>query len=183
MSRLWGVLTLAVAVLLVPASRADAAFSDQLCPEATQYVLALGTISPNDPAQKRYDALHAATTAYDTCAQRHLADANIEPGVHYAYTRQASFGVLEARALLDLNRPADAKREAETCKRLAQDVFDWRRAVAQGGSNIASSGSDTRPSIYRDAAKEIIAAANDLLAKIAAPPASAAPAPAASPHG
>ncbi len=173
----------ALAVLLVPGTRADAAFSDQLCPEATQYVVALGTMSQTDPPLKRYDALHATTRAYDTCAKRHLTNAKIEPGVHYAYTRQASFGLVEAQALIDLNRPTDAKREIENSKRLAQDVADWRQSIAQGGSNISSSGSDNRPSIYREAAKEIVAKANEMLVQLAA---SAAPgasaAPAASPH-
>ncbi len=173
----------ATAILLVPGTRADAAFSDQLCPEATQYVVALGTMSQKDPPQKQYDALHAATSAYDTCAKRHLANASVEPGVHYAFTRQASFGLVEARALIALNRTADAKREIENSKRLAQDVADWRQSFLQGGSNIASSGSDNRPSIYREAAKEIVAKANEMLVQLAA---SAAPgasaAPAASPH-
>jgi hypothetical protein len=183
MRLLSGALVLAVAALLcIPASRADAAFSDKLCPEATQYVLAVGAVSQNDTPQKQYDALHAAVNAYDTCGKRHLASAEIEPGVHYAYTRQASFGVVEARALLALNRTADAKRELENSKRLAQDVVEWKQSYNQSGANIASSGSDNRPSIYRDAAKEVLAAANDMLAKLAAPAASAIPAPAPSPH-
>ena len=179
-----GALVLAAILVCAPSARADAAFSDQLCPEATQYVLALGAMSQTDPAQKRYEALHATTNAYDTCAKRHLANAEVEPGAHYAYTRQASFGLVEARALIDLNRPADAKREIENSKRLAQEVFEWRRSISQAGSNISSSGSDTRPSIYRDAAKEIVAAANDMLAKLAAPaPPAASAAPAPTPHG
>nr|MDQ6925208.1 hypothetical protein [Candidatus Eremiobacteraeota bacterium] len=172
-----GVLALAAAaVLLVPASRSDAAFSDQICPEATQYVVALGTMTRTDPPQKQYDALHAATSAYETCAKRKLTDAKIEPDLHYAYTRQASFGIVAARALLAMNRPAEAKRELENSKHLAQEVFDWRRSISQSGSVISSSGSDNRPSIYRDAAKDIVAAADDMLNKLAAPAASSSPA-------
>jgi len=176
---------LGIAALAVTASRADAAFSDKLCPEATQYVIALGTLAPNDPPQKIYDAAHATTSAYDNCAKRNLSDGNVEPNAHYAWTREAQFSILEARALVGLNRPSDAKAVALNAKRIAQDVYDWRQSTAQNGSNIASSGSDTRPSMYRSSAKDIVAAADDLLAKLAAPPApaaSAAPAPATSPH-
>jgi hypothetical protein len=183
MKVLSGVVALAaVAVLMAPASRAgaQAAFSDKLCPEATQYVVAVSTLTQKDLPQKQYDALHAAANAYDNCGKRHLASAEIEPGVHYAYTRQASFGVAEARALLALNRTADAKRALENSKRLAQDVFDWKQSYNQSGSSIASSGSDNRPSVYRDLAKEVLAAANDMLAKLAAPAAAATPVP--SPH-
>jgi len=120
-----GVLSFAVAAaaLAALAPRADAAFSDKLCPEATQYVIALTSVPPND-AQKVYDAAHQTTNAYEICSRRHLADANIEPGVHYAYTREASFLVVEARALLALNRPADAKAVLEHSRRLASDVMD-----------------------------------------------------------
>jgi hypothetical protein len=177
-----GALALVIILAAAASARADAAFSDQLCPEATQYVVALGTVKPTD-AQAVYAAVHAASNAYDTCSKRQLADANVEPGVHYAYTREASYEVVEARALLALNRATDAKAVAQNAKRLAQEVIDWRRSYQQSGSSIVSSGSDTRPSAYRDSAKDIVAAANDLLAKLAdvpAPAASATPAP--SPH-
>jgi hypothetical protein len=191
MRLLAGALTCAfgIAAFGLTVSRADAAFSDKLCPEATQYVIALGQLPPNDPPQRIYDAAHATTAAYDSCAKRHLTDAKIEPGVHYAYTREAGFAMLEARALVALNRPSDAKAVVLNAKRLAQDVFEWRRSIDQNGSYISSSGSDNRPSIYRDAAKDVITAADDMLAKLSAvpaaapaPAASAAPAPASSPH-
>jgi hypothetical protein len=182
-----GALTFAfgVAAFATSAPRADAAFSDALCPEATQYVVALGQVPPNDPPQRIYDAARATTAAYDSCAKRQLADAKIEPGVHYAYTRQASFAILEARALVALNRPSDAKAVVLNAKRLAQDVFEWRRSIDQNGSYIASSRSNNQPSFYRDAAKDVIAAADDMLAKLSAvpPAATAVPAPAATgPH-
>jgi hypothetical protein len=170
-----GVLALAVAaVLLVPASRAgaQAAFSDRLCPEATQYVVALGKMTSTDTPQQVYDVAHATTAAYETCATRYLGNGQIEPQVHYAYTRQASFSIIEARSLVALNRAADAKRVLQNSRRLAADVFEWRT-------------SDKRPSNYRDAAKDIIAAADADLAKLSAtasPAASAAPAPMSSPH-
>ncbi len=176
-----GALALVLVLAAAASERADAAFSDQQCPEATQYVVALGSVKPSDP-QAVYAAVHAVTNAYDICAKRELADGNVEPGVHYAYTREASYQIVEARALAAMNRPDDAKAVAQNAKRLAQDVFDWRRSYQQSssGNSIGSSGSDTRPSAYRDSAKDILAAANDMLAKFApapAPAASAAPGP------
>ncbi|MDB5027777.1 MAG: hypothetical protein JWO66_1466 [Candidatus Eremiobacteraeota bacterium] len=175
-----GVLAVAAAVAFaaIPAARADAAFSDQLCPEATQYVVALTSMGQNDPPQKVYDAAHAASSAYASCARRQLSDNKIEPGVHYAYTRQAGFSVVEARALLALNRPAEAKAVLENSKRLAADVFDWRRPL----STVDPGSKDTRPSIYHNAAQEILDSTNAMLAKLtavpaAAPPAAAAPSP------
>ena len=123
---------------------------------------------------------HATTNAYSTCAKRQLTDANVEPGVHYAQTRNAQFGIVEARALLALNRPAEAKAVLENSKRLAQEVFDWRRS-GNGASDLGSR--DNRPSFYHDSAKDILDAANAMLAKLNAPPAPAASAsPAAAPH-
>ena len=177
MKVLSGVLALAaVAVLLAPVSRADAqaAFSDRLCPEATQYVVALGKLTASDSAQVVYDTAHATTAAYETCATRYLGDGQIEPQVHYAHTRQASFSIIEARALVALNRPADAKRVLQNSRRLAGDVFDWR-----------TDSNTKRPSNYHDAAKDIVDAADAMLAKLSAtatPAASGAPAPASSPH-
>ncbi|HZW53063.1 MAG TPA: hypothetical protein VFF00_03465 [Candidatus Elarobacter sp.] len=182
MRLLTGVLSLAVAAvaLAAPATRADAAFSDALCPEASQYVIAMGALAQSDPPQKIYDAAHATTNAYSTCAKRQLTDANVEPGVHYAQTRNAQFGIVEARALLALNRPAEAKAVLENSKRLAQEVFDWRRS-GNGASDLGSR--DNRPSFYHDSAKDILDAANAMLAKLNAPPAPAASAsPAAAPH-
>ena len=159
----------------MPASRAgaQAAFSDRLCPEATQYVVALGKLTASDTAQTVYDAAHATTAAYETCATRYLGNGQVEPQVHYAHTRQASFSIIEARALAALNRPADAKRVLQNSRRLAIDVFDWR-----------TDGSTKRPSNYHDAAKDVVDAADAELAKLAAPtPATGgAPAPSSTPH-
>ena len=171
-----GVLALAVAaVLLVPASRvgAQVAFSDRLCPEATQYVVALGKLTVTDTPQVVYDAAHATSAAYETCATRYLGNGQIEPQVHYAHTRQASYSIVEARALVALNRPADAKRVLQNSRRLAIDVFDWR-----------TDGSSKRPSNYHEAAGDIVAAADAMLAKLSSPSpeATGAPAPASSPH-
>ena len=176
MKVLSGVLALAAAaVLVLPASpaHAQAAFSDRLCPEATQYVVALGKLTATDTPQVVYDAAHATSAAYETCATRYLGNGKIEPQVHYAHTRQASFSIIEARALVALNRPADAKRVLQNSRRLAIDVFDWR-----------TDGSTKRPSNYHEAAGDIVTAADAMLAKLSspAPEATGAPAPSSSPH-
>jgi hypothetical protein len=170
-----GVVALAAAaVLMVPASRAgaQAAFSDKFCPEATQYVVALGKLTEKDTPQVVYDTAHATTAAYETCATRYLGNGQVEPQVHYAYTREASFSIIEARALVALNRVPDAKRVLQNSRHLAADVFDSR--------------SDSKHlSVYHDAAKDVMDAADAMLAKLSAPAspaASGAPAPASTPH-
>ena len=130
------VCALALGVLAFPAARADAAFTDIVCPEATQYVVAMGALKQSDPPQRVYDAANAAATAYELCAKRQLADANVEPGVHYAYTREAGLAIVAARALVALNRQSDAKAMVLNAKRLAQDVVDWRRSIQQNGAII-----------------------------------------------
>lgn len=183
------VCALAFGALTFPAARADAAFTDIVCPEATQYVIAMGRLKQTDPPQRVYDAANAAASAYAECAKRQLADANLEPGVHYAYTREAGLSIVAARALIALNRQSDAKAMVLNAKRLAQDVAEWRRSIQQHGAIISSSGSNTQPSAYRDAARDVVAAADQLLATLAgvqasspAPAASPLPAPAATPH-
>jgi hypothetical protein len=169
MRLLVGALALAVAaaVLAAPASRANAApFSDKICPEASQSVTALGALSTSE-AQKVSEAAHAASAVYETCAKRNLSDGNNQ-AAHYGYTRQASYQLIEARALLALNRTSDAKAVIENSKHVASEVFDW---IGYGGGN-----SRVR-SMYRPAAKEVLDDANEMLAKLkAAAVATAAPA-------
>jgi len=161
-----GVLALtALAVSIVPATPADAAFSDSQCAEASQYVNAFTQLTQADPPQKVYDAAHAVVSAYDSCQKRQLSNGNVEPGVHYAYVRLASFGVVEARALLALNRPSDAKAVLETSKRFASEVYDWRNTM----TSTSNDPKRNPKSLYYDAAKEILDAANGMLAKLNAP--------------
>ena len=165
------------AAALGPVSAAPA-FSDAICPEATQYVLAVGKLSKDDPSQRIYDAAQAATDAYQRCSKEKLSSGNPE-GQHYADTRGSSFAVLAARALITLNRPEDARRELQQWRPLAQQVVDWRSgSVASGQAHapnplaevqddVASvSRGDHRISVYRVSAKEIVAAIDAELARI-----------------
>ncbi len=165
-------------------SAAAPAFADTLCPNAAPAVIALGGLKTSDPPERIYAAAHAAAAAYEACGRTQLADGNAEPGLHYAYTRQAGFGVVAARALLRLNRADEAKRELEAERRIAAEVVDWRLGGTRvsssanvNGSNDVSRTGDTRGSVYAASAREIVAAIDAELARLAEP----SPVPKASP--
>jgi len=167
------------------ASAAEGNFADSICPEATQYVIAVGKLAKDEPAQKVYDAAQAAVDAYGRCSKDKLSNGFREPQ-HYADTRGASFAVLAARALILLNRPDDARRELKQYRAIAQNVVDWQSEtetpygggaprMTQSGdqmaSRVSSGGRDStsnsrRPSLYRNAAKEIVANIDELLAQL-----------------
>jgi hypothetical protein len=153
-------------------------FADGICPEATQYVLAVGKLSKGDPTQRIYDAAQAVTDAYQRCSKLKLTNGLTEE-MHYADTRGSSFAVLAARALVGLNRHEDARRELLQWRPLAQQVVDWKSgsvASAQGHApnplvdvqpDVAGVGrGDHRSSRYVDSAKEIVAAIDVDLARI-----------------
>lgn len=188
---------LALAVGLFPAAAvaAPAPFADSICPEAAQYVIAAGNLTKNDSAQKVYDTAQAAVEAYTRCSKDKLSNGFREPQ-HYADTRSAQFAIMAARALIVLNRPEDARRELKQYRALAQNVVDWQSEVetphnayargtgSQGGEVPTSTTRDVnqnghRPSLYQKSAKEVVAAADELLAQIDAH--AAKPEPASSP--
>lgn len=178
MRRSWSALALAfAAVLLAPAAPANAAVSDKLCPEATKLVAGLGELKDPD-SQQVYEAARKITAAYEDCAKTHLANMSVEPGVHYANTRQAGYDIVAARALVALHRASEAKALVLHGRHLAQDVFDWRGTSTVYDSSSTTSRMDSRPSVYRAAAKEIMGTADALLAQLAAPAATTAPPPA-----
>jgi len=187
-----------------------AGFSDSICPEATQYVIAVGKLRKDDPPQTIYDTTQPAVDAYARCSKEKLAN-GFREATNYANTRGAGFAVVAARALIALNRLDDAQRELHQYRQLVQTVVDWQSetqlasnahapgAVGDGstghvggetgaiaGENMAK-GSDHRGSMYKSAAKEIVAAIDAELAQIAqrsrdtARPQGQQPAPAASP--
>lgn len=159
-------------------SAADQRYSDAVCPAGTAAMADLAKLQTGDPPQKIYDAAHAASYAYDLCGKLKLSNGDIEPGAHYAFTREAQFGILAGRALVQLGRTEDARREFAQDAKLAQDVADW--VHSNNGSNIGeSAGSVSRYSRFHDAAVQVVAAARAELAKLT--PATAAPAPTATP--
>lgn len=171
--------SLALLALAVPAAGAGAAppaFSDQLCPEATQTVQAVQALTVAADPQKIYDTALAASNAYDGCAKRWLGDQNIEPGAHYARTREAQFGVLAGRALVALKRPDDARREFTRDRALASDVASWEVAV-HGVDAGVQTNSDSKYSRWRPTALLVVEAADDELKKLDASPAAASPKP------
>ena len=169
----------AVACFWSPASAADVGFSDVICPEGTQYVLAVGKLRKDDPPQRIYDAAQAAADAYQRCSRDKLSN-GFREAQHYADTRGAGFSVVAARALVALNRPDDARRELLVWRPMVQQVVDWvseTETPAQGhsprdGDGAAESGAnarqgDHRKSMYRAAAKEIVIAIDVELGKLA----------------
>jgi hypothetical protein len=165
-----------------PASAAQGNFADSICPEATQYVIAVGKLTKSDPAQRVYDAAQATVDAYARCSKDKLANGAREPE-HYADTRGAQFAVLAARALILLDRRDDARRELKQYRALAQNVVDWdsdtgvvapyHKPVAsdKGGEVPFSStpenvSNSRRGSLYRATAKEIVGAIDELLAQL-----------------
>lgn len=162
---------LVLGVVACSFGRADAAgFTDGLCPEATQYVIAAGRLTRDDPPQQVYEAAQAATNAYERCSKRLLADGAREPQ-HYADTRASGFAVLAGRALVALNRLDEARSELLHWRPYAQQVVDWKSETtafqsADVNGFSVTNGSDNRPSLYRASAREIVAAIDEQLVEI-----------------
>jgi hypothetical protein len=162
---------LVLGVVACSFGRADAAgFNDGICPEAVQYVLAVGRLTRDDPPPQVYEAAQAATNAYEHCSKDKLSNGAREPQ-HYADTRAASFAVLATRALIAMNRLDEARSELQHWRPYAQQVVDWQsettgfQSADPNGSAVTMSG-DHRPSLYRASAKEIVAAIDTELAEV-----------------
>jgi hypothetical protein len=167
------------------APAADAGFSDVICPEATQYMIAAGKVKKDDPPQRVYDAFQAAVDAYQRCSKDKLAN-GFREAQHYADTRAGGLAVVAARALITLNRADDARRELQLWRPLVQQVVDWKSetettavghkpAGEDNGDKVSvprfdapgPRSGDNRPSMYRTSAKEIVVAIDAELGKIA----------------
>jgi hypothetical protein len=169
---------LAVTVLTVAWARAanavEPGFSDVICPEATQYVLSVGKLRSADPPEKIYPVAQAAVDAYARCSKDKLANGYRE-AQHYADTRGAGFAVVAARSLIAMKRYDDARRELERWRPLAQQVVDWQTETqapytAHRPNDMdpgpVASGADHRASMYRPAAKDVVAAIDAALAQL-----------------
>jgi hypothetical protein len=162
---------LTVACSFGRASAADSGFSDVICPEAVQYMVALGKLRRDDPPQRIYDGAQAATNAYERCSKEKLAYGYRE-AQHYADTRAAGLAVVAARALVAMDRLDEAKGELEHWRALAQQVVDWQSETtafqsADPNGSATTTPSDHRPSMYHAAAKEIVTVMDTELVEIA----------------
>lgn len=173
-------LTVAIALVLIacPAWRADASpanFSDFICPQATQYVVAVGKLRVDDPPQRVYDTTQLAVDAYQRCSKEKLSY-GFREAQHYADTRAAGLAVVAARALIALGRGDEARRELDYWRPFAQQVVDWQSETQTSvsphspgdieGNGATITGSDHRKSVYHDAAKEIVTAIDVEVTKI-----------------
>ena len=166
------------------ANAADVGFSDKICPEATQYVLAAGKLRRDDPPQTVYQAAQAAVDAYARCSKDKLTN-GFREAQHYADTRGGGFAVVAARALIALGRADEARADLKARRVLVQQVVDWQSETVTpaqghspntadaprpgerpaGGEGYAIQG-DHRPSMYRAAAKDVVASIDAELARI-----------------
>ena len=164
------VLCVFVAAATMPSLAVQPGFSDAICPEGTQYVLAVGKVRVDDPPQRIYDAAHAASEAYARCSSQKLAY-GFREAQHYADVRSAQFGVVAARALIALGRLDEARAMLLRDRALAKEVAEWlTEPTAYNSADVngtpVATASDNRPSMYRASAKEIVEAADAALAEI-----------------
>ena len=172
------------------AATAGPGFADTICPQATQYVLAVGKMRNDDPPQKIYEVSQAAVDAYTRCSKEKLSN-GFREAQHYADTRGGQFAVVAARALVALNRPDEARSELQAHRVLVQQVVDWQTETMTPGQGHSPGtrgepdpvhdtnalASDHRPSMYRETAKAVVVAIDAVLASVnGVPPAAPAPA-------
>jgi len=154
----------------VSAFAVQPSFSDTICPEGTQYVLAVGKVRTDDPPQRIYDVAHAASEAYARCSSQKLAY-GFREAQHYADVRSAQFAVVAARALVAMGRLDEARSMLTFHRARAQQVVEWVteptafNSAHASGTGVATAG-DNRASMYRESAKEIVQAADEQLAEI-----------------
>lgn len=175
-------------VAVAPAARAAERYSDAICPEATAKVIEftdLGAQAKINLVDLR-NSTHAVIDRYDSCAKQKLSDGYVEPKMHYAQTRAASFLVVAARIEAKIQDFGAAQADLDRAKSLASEVSDWMPTSQTFSSSNKASGNDsgrntdTRPSYYRESAKEILTSITDVQAmipKLQVQPTADAPAP------
>ena len=171
-----GVLACAIAGA-VPAQAAER-FSDVICPQATPKVVEFTEMG----AQAKINLVdlrnltHAVVDRYDDCAKQKLSDGYVEPKMHYAQTRAASFLVIAARIEAKIQDYDGAQVDLNRAKDLASEVAEWRPQ----SSRAADTTSRVRPSYYEESAKEILASLPDvqtMIPKLQVQPTAGNPAP------
>ena len=181
------ILALGIALAAVqpaPAPAADA-FSDPVCPEATQPVRDHNLKAGN--ANSTVDDVIAATQrvidAYDRCVTQRLADGHTEDA-HYAQLRGAQYHYEVGHWQGLLGNKALARQEYDTALKLVNPIIDWQASnqpyYASNNVNIGS-GSEHRAtsdfSLYKQPAIEVRDSTQKALALLNAPPTTPYPTP------
>lgn len=163
-------------------------FSDPLCPQATLKVIEFTEIGaqPKINLADLRKVTREVVDRYDDCTKQKLADGYIEPKMHYAQTRAASFLVVVARVEANMTDFDAAQTDLDRAQSLATEVRDWtpmsQSYTTSGTAAGMSSDRNTsrRDSDYKESAKAILAsipAAQALIPKMQVQPAAGVPAP------
>lgn len=171
---LTAVLAFALAAVSLVGTAVAQTFKDAICPEATQYVVAVGRVGQNEAPGRAYEIVQAAVDAYARCSKDKMSN-GFHEAQHYADVRASGLAVIAARELVALKRYEDARRELLQWRPLAQQVVDWQSEVEAGMTNhrpndlspaLSPKATDHRPSMYQASAKEIVSAIDAQLEEI-----------------
>lgn len=166
--------------------RAEAKYSDQLCPRAAAPVTKFTALASNNDTTvvAVIDAANEAIAAYRVCSSEFLANGATEFR-HYADVRQAQF-VFEIGHFQRLtDEKIAAKQSLTQAIDLTKETIDWSsgsqnvyRSNGTSGSGSTHAG-PARPSTYHDTAVAVRDAAQKELDDLTAPNAATSPATAA----
>lgn len=189
----------AVAASAIAASfpaAADTTPTDPICPRAVPKLVAFNDAAASKDIAKISAASRAAADAYVLCASEAQVTKGVamEPTVNYDKTRAAQYLVVAGRALAATGNATEAGAVLKTARHYADDVFGWQPDAqtwhasqttggaaagmsggsddpsgASSGGNSAGRNTDRNGSRYKDAARQIRAAADEELAKLGVP--------------
>ncbi|MFN2459250.1 MAG: hypothetical protein ABR591_00955 [Candidatus Velthaea sp.] len=152
-------------------AQAKAPISDALCPSAVPALKTLVDVPATGDPVKIIEASEAVERAYLACASQALTDGAVEPTMHYDQVRAAQYEVLAGRAYLSLKRWDDAHAAFIDARKNSGDVYDWvppsrGYTTSNAGGTSTSRNMGVTRSQYRDAASDIMKAADAELAKL-----------------
>jgi len=133
--------------------------TDAICPRANPAISALFALKDQTDPAKNADVLLPIVNAYQSCRQLALADGAIEPAAHYDEIRASQYQISLGRQYFALKKYDDAHAVWTEARQVSQDIVDW---LPTSRNNTGMSHSQ-----YRDAAVEIVKAADVELAKLA----------------
>ncbi len=161
---------------ITPAKAADAP-ADLVCPRAVPKLVAFQDASKTRDLAKILPAVRGVADAYLTCLSEAKTRTYEEPYMNYDRARAAQFLVVEGRALAATGDTHSAVAALNDAHDLAEQVVTWKpmsQTYVQSSNvhvgNSAGRSTDLDGSRYRDAAKAILAAADDELVKLDATP-------------